>query len=587
MAQASQALTRQQQGTAATDVREPPKDGQGRLGQLASEYLGERTFRQLALILGLAAAIALGVGLVMWMQEPLYRPLFSDLPAEDASAVMDALQAANIPFELEQNTGAILVPADRLYRARMTLASQGLPQTGDVGFESLREDPSFGTSRFLQTARFHRALETELGRTISSLRAVREARVHLALPERSAFVGEQRQPSGSVTVGLFAGRSLTDGQVQAIVNMVASAVPELPAERVTVVDQQGRLLSSEGESGGSDVSGEKLNYQRQLERSYVERIRSLLAPIVGAERVRAQVDARVDFTVSERTEERYDPDARAIRSEQLSSERSLRGEEAMGIPGALSNQPPGGGELGDSQQGQDAEAQGEQAQGEQNADENAQALVDTSESATRNYEVNRTVEHVQDQVGEVQRLSVAVLVDEPTTTNDEGDTVREPFSTDELAEIRSLVERAVGFDADRGDSIDVVSTRFRESPAPAVEGPPLWEQPWAWEVGRLLLAALLGLVLILAVLRPLVQGLTGRDRRGRDRTGGEEAGEGDDHTQELPGPEHAQLMAERAQHQIEEGGNEYDQKVQTAREVVSREPALAANVIKGWLGDNE
>ncbi|WP_163138571.1 flagellar basal-body MS-ring/collar protein FliF, partial [Arhodomonas sp. KWT] len=354
MAQASQALTTQPGQQPATDTAGsgPRRDGQGRLGRLISEYLGDRVFRQLALVLGLAVAIAAGVGLVMWVQEPMYRPLFSDLPAEDASAVMDALQTANIPFQVDENSGAIMVPMDRIYDARMTLSAQGLPQTGGVGFESLRKDPGFGTSRFLQTARFHRALETELGRTITSLNAVRSARVHLAIPERSAFVSEDRKPTASVTVTLFPGRSLSDGQVRAVVNLVAGAVPELSAERVSVVDQDGTLLTEQSGGNGAEASGEQLAQQRRIERNYVQRIRDLLAPIVGRDKVRAQVDAQLDFSVTEQTEERYDPDQTALRSEQISNDRSVRGEGPNGVPGALTNQPPAGGQLAPVQQGQ-------------------------------------------------------------------------------------------------------------------------------------------------------------------------------------------------------------------------------------------
>lgn len=594
MAQASQALTTQpgQQpatGTAAGDG--PRRDGQGRLGRLISEYLGDRVFRQLALVLGLAVAIAAGVGLVMWVQDPMYRPLFADLPAKDASAVMDALQSANIPFQVDQNSGAIMVPVDRIYDARMTLSAQGLPQTGGVGFESLRKDPGFGTSRFLQTARFHRALETELGRTITSLNAVRSARVHLAIPERSAFIGDNRKPTASVTLTLFPGRSLSDGQVQAVVNLVAGAVPELGAERVTVVDQAGTLLTGQPDGGGVAASGEQLAQERRVERNYVRRIRDLLAPIVGRDKVRAEVDAELDFSVTERTEERYLPDQTALRSEQVSNDRAVRGEGPIGVPGALTNQPPAGGELAPAQPGEQGQQdqQGANAQGQAGNGDAQTQVIDASESATRNYEVSRVISHRTGEVGTIQRLSVAVLLDQPTTTNDAGEAVAAPFSPGQLAEIRSLVQRAVGFNPDRGDTLDVVSTEFR---APAEQAPtpstPLWEQPWVWELGRLLLATIVGLVLILAVIRPLIQGLLGRDRRRGDaeRQGGEAPAQG----AQIEGqsPEQAQLMAERAQRQVDSGGasrgsEEYEQRVQAAREMASSEPALAANVIKSWL----
>ncbi len=568
MAEATQALAPRGGGNPSRGGRHD-----GRIGEILAEYLGDGAFRQLGLIIGLAAAIAAGISLYMWAQEPAQRTLFSNLPSEDTAAVIDALKAASIPYEMDDATGAIQVPAESLHDARLTLAGEGLPNTGGVGFEGLRDDPGFGTSRFMETARFQRSLETELGRTIGSLRAVRSARVHLAIPERSAFLRDRKEPRASVTVGLFPGRALNDGQVAAIANMVASAVPELAAEQATVVDQRGRLLTAD--DGNGAASGSQLEYQQRLERLYVESIRKLLAPIVGADRVRAQVNARIDFSRVEETAELYDPDSAVIRSEQLSERETDRRNQAMGIPGALSNQPPGGGELADTEM-IDGEA----------VPVPEPEITDRDISETRNYEISRTVRHTQGGHGGIERLSVAVLLDEPAGAPGDADGESQAFTEEELERISSLVRQAVGFDEGRGDSLNVVSVPFQTQPAePQPVAPPVWEQQWFLESGKLLLAGLLGLVLILAVVRPLVNALLGRDRRGRDArprvastTAGEPGAlENEDGPPQLAGPS---VNDNRAS--VGRDGS-YADKLRTAREVVSTEPALAANVVKSWL----
>jgi flagellar M-ring protein FliF len=575
MAQATQALT-------------PPGDGnpsprQGRIGEILTEYVGEGALRQLGLIIGLAASIAAGIGLYQWAQEPMYRSLFAGLPAEDAAAVAESLTAAGIPHHIDQVSGAIQVPAAMLHDARLKLAAEGLPNTGGVGFESLRQDPGFGTSHFMETARFHRALETELGRTIASLRAVQSARVHLAIPERSAFLRDQREPRASVTVSLYSGRSLTDGQVTAIANMVASAVPELAVANVTVVDQRGRLLTAAGD-GSTASSATQLDYQRRIEQAYVRSIRDLLVPIVGADSVRAEVNARIDFSRTEQTQELYDPDGAVLRSEQISEQASDRSNQAMGIPGALTNQPPGEGELAPADPlGEEALAEGEA--GAEGGEPPAPAIIDRSVSETRNYEISRTVRHTTGSRGVVERLSVAVLVDEPVTVNDNGETVPAPFTEAQLAQIESLVRQAVGFDPARGDTLDVVSVPFQLEPQPAPAAPPVWQRPWLWEGGKLVLAALLGLVLILVVLRPLVNGLLGRDRRAGQRRGAPALAQGTqaaalaapDGAPQLTGPEGGTpAFAGRSV--------SYEDNLKAAREVAGKEPELAANVVRSWLG---
>lgn len=548
------------------------------------QYIGQRALRQIGLIAGLAAAIAAGIGLFMWANEPVYRQLYGDLSQKDASAVIEALQSAGIEYRLDQTTGAVMVPADAVHRARLQLAGDGLPSGGAVGFESLREEQGFGTSQFMETARFHRALETELARTIGTLDAVRAARVHLAIPRQSVFVRDRNEPRASVVLNLYNGRNLGDGQVAAIVNMVAGSVTELDPERVSVVDQSGRLLSAndDGEAGALEGDAKQLQFRRRIESDYARRIEALLAPIVGSDRVRAQVNADVDFSSAEATEEVYDPDGRVVVSEQTSAERRTASERAEGVPGALANQPP---EAGQANVGNAApDAQQDEAAQQQNQP------TDVSESATRNYEVSRTVRHIRNPMGDIQRLTVAVLLDAQRTTNADGEPVVEPLPQETIDQVRALVSDAVGLNEERGDSLNVVSTPFQEAEELEPVETPIWEQPWVWEAGKLALASVLGLVLILAVVRPLVYGLLGRTtvRREQNMNGRDgnaeaqaqlEGGQGE--TPQLTGPQ-----AQQARQQMP-SAESYQDQVAAAREIAQQEPALAANVVKNWLNDNE
>lgn len=548
-------------------------DGRGRLGELLSEYLGERTLRQLGLIIGLAVAVAAGLALFMWAQAPVYRVLYANLPTQDAGAVVDALQAANIPYRLDAGSGAILVPPQRLAEARMKLAGQGLPHTGGVGFESLRQDQGFGTSQFLETARFQRALETELARTIDSLDPVAGARVHLAIPERSVFVRDRKAPTAAVSLRLYPGRSLTPGQVTAIAHLVASAVPGMSASKVTVVDQHGQLLSNAGDdTDGLDATVRQLDLRHRIEEAYSRRIEDLLEPIVGAGHVKAEVNARIDFSAKEMTEEQYEPGKSVVRSEQSTQDRTERSNEALGVPGALSNQPPGAGTL--------QPPQAKQAKGKGQAQAQAQQprLVDTSTSETRNYEVSKTIRHLRTPRGAITRLSVAVLLDQPAAAADNGKAKQPPQA--ELTRITELVKQTVGFDASRGDTINIISTPFQ----PPEEAPPLktplWQQPWFSQGGKLLLATVLGLVLILAVLRPLIHGLLGRDRPQKPAAAPALEGQA---LMEAQGAHSLPSPVEQRQLGV---SSDYEQRLRLARDVVGKEPAVAANVMKSWLGQD-
>jgi len=428
-----------------------------RLGSFGPvSLLGRPLATQLGLMAAVAAVVALAVVIFLWSQQPTYRLLYGNLEARQAAAVVEALQAQGIPYRLEEASGAVMVPAERVYETRLRLAAQGLPKPSGVGLELLQKDLPLGTSQFMESARYNYALQNELARTVAAIDGVASAKVHLALPKRSVFIRERVKPSASVLVNLEPGRSLSREQVAAITNLVASSIPYLEQDAVTVVDQRGRLLTQKEDSSGLGLSARQFAYQRELEQSYVKRIESLLAPIVGEGRVRAEVSAELDFTVSESTEERYDPTASAVRSEQFTEQQRLEDPNAIGVPGALSNQPPGAGTTDPLKVQTD----------------NRGRPIDLSRGQTRNYEVGKTIRHVRKPVGVVRRLSVGVVIDNTEIKDEKGEAVRPALTDAEIAQLTALVKQAVGFRADRGDEVNVIATEFRAQAEPVAPSSP-------------------------------------------------------------------------------------------------------------------
>ncbi len=450
--------------------------------------------RQLGLMVGLAVSVALGVTVAMWSQTPNYSMLYGGLSAKEMSQVTQALDAAAIEYELEGGNGSVLVAADRIHEARMKLATIDLVVGGEVGFEILEKDQGFGSSSFLQKARYNRAIEGELAQSISKLNIVESARVHIAIPKQSVFARLNSKPTVSVVLNLYAGRMLDEMQVAGIVNMVASSVPELEAEQVTVIDQRGRLLSGKGGDSNMMLSSTQFEYRRKLEERYVQSILDIIGPIVGIDGVRTQVVADVDFTSQEQTRESYQPDQKALRSEQLYEENGSVNSAAAGIPGALTNQPPAAGTTGEFVS----------TDGEREAATN----MNKTTRAIRNYEMDRTISHTRQSPATLKRLSVAVLLDHRSIYGKKGKVTKEPLTEEEIQRITSLVKEAVGLDEARGDTINIVNTPFQQ-PAKVTPIPeaPLWEQPWVLSLAKQLLGGLAVLVIAFGILRPMLNKL--------------------------------------------------------------------------------
>jgi flagellar M-ring protein FliF len=510
--------------------------------------------KQILLLVGLAAAVAAGVAMVLWSQGENYTPLYSGLADRDVGEITAQLDSASIPYQLDAATGSLLVPADRKYEVRMQMASAGLPRGAGFGIEDMPERSSFGQTPFMENALYVRAVETELARTIGSMQPVEMARVHLALPPQSVFLRQKREPSASVMLKMFAGRRLDDEQVQSVVHLVASSVPDLVPSRVTVVDQSGALLSTQSGDAATSLTSSQFDYRRQVESDYAQRIQSLLGSIVGAERVRASVSAEIDFTQVEQTRESFDPNVQLVRSEQT-SEDTRRGDGVQGVPGALSNQPPevAGQDAGNAAGGAAAEA------------------VSSSRTQTRNFELDKTVSHTRGAVGAITRLSVGVLVDNKPPAERNGAPI--PLTEQEVASLTEIVRQAVGFDAARGDTISVVNSAFQPAAALVAPEPPgLLENPQLWSIARQVLGAALVLALAYFVLRPMMQVLT--------------------RPQPVAAASAQVEYAAQMQPMFAGGGRAmalpmgYDDRMAAARGVAGQDPRQVAQVVRNWVAED-
>ncbi|MDR6426586.1 flagellar M-ring protein FliF [Variovorax paradoxus] len=539
--------------------------------------LAERLRAQpkLPLIVGAAAIAAAAAAFLLWSRAPDYGVLYTNVTERDGGAIIASLQQMNVPYKFAEGGGAIMVARDKVPELRLKLAAQGLPKGGGVGFE-LMDNQKFGTSNFAEQVNYQRGLEGELARSVESIGSVESARIHLALPKPSLFVRDQKKPSASVILTLHRGRSIDEGQVSAIVHMVSSSVPDLNAKSVTVVDQHGNLLSAANAGArGLDVS--QLKYAQEIEQGYIRRIEAILQPIVGASNVRAQVAADIDFSVVERTEESYkpnqDPRAAAVRSQQSSESMQQGATPPGGVPGALSNQPP--------------QAPSAPITAPPSAAAPAPGTAATTTAAgtapgssrkdvTTNYELDRSIRHVQQGAGGVKRLSVAVVVNHREAADSAGKPSQRALTPAELEQIRNLVKEAMGFSQERGDSLNVVNSAFAREGGDEQTGPalPFWRNPanlgLAMTIAQYLLVAGLALFAWFAVLRPLLRRHLAPPAAAVPETAQAAPGAADD---EAASQNNARLR------EIERQKADLDYAHQTA----DQDPRLVATLIKHWM----
>lgn len=531
-----------------------------------------------------AAVIALIIVLALWSQGPDYRVLFSNIDDQDGGAIVTALGQMNVPYQFSDNGRTILVPADKVYRTRMQLASQGLPRAGEAGFELL-DKTRFGASQFTEQITYQRALEGELARSIEAINAIKKARVHLAIPHQSLFVRDRQTPTASVLATLYPGRSLSPSQVSAITWLVSSSVPNLPADHVSIVDENGHLLTSPTGEAGADATQRSL--AADIEQRTVQRVLSILTPLVGTGNVRAQATADVDFTQREKTSETYGPNQEpgqaAVRSKQTSASTQNGVKPPEGVPGALTNQAPvnatanivappaaSRGRGNTARAGNNTQpAPTQQAPAQRAAqDEAGSGPSSARHDETINYEVDHTIDHVKDPVGTLRRLSVAVVVN----YHEGKDGKPEPLGTAEMTKINDLVRQAVGFSPARGDTISVVNSPFSSASQDYL---PPWKDPYylglAMQAGRYLLVLIVIWLIWRRVLRPLVRDTTESWQRREALASGANAKPGED---------------EEAARQRASEINRYEENLDVARTMAGKDPRAVAMVLRSWMEKN-
>lgn len=529
--------------------------------------------RQLLTLGVTAAAIALGLWLFFWTQKPTYTPL-PGLDAKTAGEARDVLRTAQVPFKIDPATGALSVPEDRIGEARMALAAGGIGAGQDRGFAAMEGDQGFGTSQFVENARYQHALETELARTISNLRPVREARVHLAMPKPSAFTRNKDPASASVVLQLQSGASLEQGQVEAIVHLVSSSIPGLPASNVTVVDQFGRLLSNPDPDSDAAISAKQFERQRRQEAVFVRRIQELLEPMTGPGRVRAEVSVDMDFSQTEQASEKYGPDPAIVRSEQLSESGNLAAANPpQGVPGSASNTPAAAAQ----QQAAANPAPNAAAAGAAQA---TAANGNGTRSSVRNYEIDRTLTHTRQAPGRISRVTAAVLVDNLAgAPGKNGKPTERALNAQEIQRIQSLVQQAIGFDAQRGDAVTVVNSPFARQPEVAMEPVPLWENPKARDMLRTLLGGLAVLAVVWFVLRPAFRALTTPKVLVEHESQDAEVTQMIDHDDQPAPPA---LTQERIAQR-----RDFEAKVQVARDAVTTDSKRVASAVRELVNADE
>ena len=548
---------------------------------ISQRVAGLEPAQRMRLALGIALLVVVGVvGLVMGRHAE-WRVLYANLADKDGGAIVAQLSQMNVPYKHADGGGAILVPADRVYDTRLRLASLGLPKGSVAGFEMM-EANRFGMTQFQERLTFQRGLEGELTRSIQALSSVQSARVHLALPNQNGFFREQQKPSASVLVSLHPASTLDRAQLAGIVHLVASSVPELAPAAVSVLDDTGKLLSTpnDGSDGRAGIDAQQLQYVQQLEQLYSRRILDILEPVVGRKNVKAQVTAELDFSQTESTSESHrpnqTPESSAIRSQQLveSSNGGGAAGAPTGVPGATSNQPPSAATApvnGPAQTLAAAATAAFGAAGTAGAASKRESII--------NYEVDKTVRVVRGGTGLVKRISAAVVVNHQSVTVDRGKTVTTPLSAEQVEKMTALVRETIGFNKERGDSVNLMNAPFTIEKQ-AIAELSWWKQPevqdlarsFAWPLGTLLFGALV----LMGVLRPALKALVQAPVRLQGQ-----AGQIDAMLSEEP-PRPALLAASGARQDAAVSAEQV--RLEDARKLTRDNPQAVANIVKAWMG---
>ncbi len=521
---------------------------------------------QLIVLSGIALSIAIGIALALWAQKPDYKVLYMGLDQSAKAQVVQSLEKMQIEYQINQYSGDVLIPQNQIHFVKMQLASEGI-QTDTTGLEVIHEEQAVGVSQFIEGKRYHHALEAELARTIGALHAVSKARVHLAVPKRSSFIRKNAVASASVLLHLFPGRELTNQQVKAIEELVASSISGLKASSVRVVDQKGNLLSSQDDL--LSQSNRHFEYLHKLEQKYVERIQTLLAPIVGYENISAQVSIDMDFDHHEETKEEYDPQSQTVRSEKSHTKPHLRSGGVGGVPGSIANQPV----TAENANQRKVTTGGAESSG-------------ISAQVHRNYEIDKKLVYRQKSAGEILRISAAVIINQPKMDLDSGEKNQDPNAGDDpkikgliqnknlqstsgLSDehIQRLVKDAIGFNQARGDSVTVMTSFFQPVDELEMSEPSFMESllasHWVLTSLKYFIVAILLLLLIFKVIRPTLQSML-------------------ENFQSKPELESVSEVKDDFQDKPELS---YEEKLAAIRQRISKDPMTTAQVMKSWMND--
>ncbi|MDN3576251.1 flagellar basal-body MS-ring/collar protein FliF [Chitinimonas viridis] len=558
----------------AVDNRDVQQGERPNLIQQFNQLPNTRKILTIAVIAAVVAALVIGV---LWARDPGYKILFANISDKDGGQIVQILQQQNIPYKLEPG-GVISVPAEMVHAARLQLASQGLPKGGTVGFELL-DNQKFGISQFGEQVNYQRAVEGELARSIESLSAVASARIHLAMPKQTVFLREQQKPTASVLLTLHPGRALDGAQIAGIIHLVSSSVPDLPIKNVTVVDQDGSLLSNMPDllnGGNGSLNQRQMALVAQQESLLSERIQKILEPIVGKDNVKAEVTVQMDFSEVEQASETFKPNsppnASAIRSEQSSEGAGANASQPSGVPGALSNQPPG------------AASAPITLPNPPGVTVNNAPSSTSHKEMTRNYEVDKTVAHVRQQVGVLKRVNAAVVVNFKRVQQKDGGVKSQPLTQAEINQVTNLVQEAIGYNRDRGDSVKVVNAAFADRILD-VAGKSFFEKLTEYliantaDILKVILIALVVAYLLFGVVRPILRDVI-RPRQDKGAMGGEEGGVA------LTAEELAQSEVEAEVVAEAEAGAQlaaFSELLQRAKEMAKEDPRMVATIIREWL----
>ncbi len=559
----------------------------GRANEVLTRFNALPNNKKILFFTAIAAVLSIALALLVFNREPPYKVLFTGLADSDGGQVTAALQQMNVPYQIGDG-GVISVPSERVYDTRLKLATQGLPKAGGVGFE-LMDKQKFGISQFAEQVNYQRSIEGELARTIEAVAVVDSARVHLAMPKQTVFVRDQQQPTASVMLTLRPGRILDGGQIAGIMHLVSSSVPNLPLRNVSIVDQDGNLLSTVPDQNNGSLDRRQLDYVRQIEADYTKRVETILEPIFGKGNARAQVTANVDFSESEQTSESFRPNSTpnpsATRSQQISETLGRDANLPSGVPGALTNQPPS-----------PASAPLTLPPGAAPGTATLSGLPmgtasgSLSREITTNYEVDKTIQHTKSQKGVIKRLTAAVVVNYKMVPDNQGVLKATPLTEKEFGQINNLVKEAVGFNAERGDSVNVVNASFADAvPVLTVQDKVLdFASNNASDLLKYGLLLLAILYLLFGVVRPIMRDVVNPpppppvdDLETAASSGrllavaGEESEEGEsEEDSDNPSPKELQRRV-------------FEANMQNVRELVKSDPRMAAQIIKEWISSDE